>query len=584
MRRLALITALLLAGAGSVLATVAGADDSHEYRVELDNAFGVVQGSDIRVAGVNVGSVKDLDINEDKRAVVTFTTSGPLGQLGVDTECSSEPQSLIAEYFLDCQPQGEPLPEGGTIPVEQTTQTVQADLVQNTLREPFKRRFQIIVNEFGTALAGNPENLNEAVRRGAPALRDLEAVLDILAEQNEIIRDLNADSDTIMAQLAERREDVVRFIQTARDTAAASAARRADLSRDFELLDDFLAELQPTLADTEALALEQTPLLADLRAAGPGLGELATNLPPFNAASLVSLESLGKAGLVGQEALEEGADEVSQLRESARNAPAAVGLLVDFLRDLDDPRRATEINERVEADTGRDNPEPGQPDTMGYTGLEGLLNYFYYQAGAINQFDSVSHILHVTIYGVESDPCGQFRSGYDEETGEPGVPAEPATGKETTTDFLEADTCIGWLGPNQPGINEDIGLPPYDPSVCPHGTEPAAAEQYCDPDGEPSAVVAGKGRNGGGAGGGSSQGGAPSQPDSGGGSGDGSGGGALPPLPDTTLPADPEDVIESIEDLLGLPEGGGLGQLGKGFGSGADRKAAKTLLDFLFVD
>ena len=57
----------------------------------------------------------------------------------------------------------------------------------------------------------------------------------------------------------------MRFIREARDTAVASAERRDDLSTDFDLLDDFLRELAPTLVELENVAVEQTPLLADLR-------------------------------------------------------------------------------------------------------------------------------------------------------------------------------------------------------------------------------------------------------------------------------------------------------------------------------
>src|SRR5918996_4738054 len=193
MRRLALIATLLAAGAAYLTAS-AGAEDTHTYTIELDNAFGIVQGSEVRVAGVNQGEITAIDVNAAKRALLTAELSGPLAQLGRDTECSSEPQSLIAEYFIDCQSQGPPIPpeeEGSTaepnIPVAQTTQTVQADLVQNTLREPFKRRLQLLIAEFGTALAGNPQNLNAAIRGGAPALRELEAVLEILGDKPRVI-------------------------------------------------------------------------------------------------------------------------------------------------------------------------------------------------------------------------------------------------------------------------------------------------------------------------------------------------------------------------------------------------------------
>src|SRR5918997_4163195 len=226
MRRLLATAPLVLGATGGLGAATAGADDSHTYTIELDNAFGIVEGSEVRVAGVRQGEVTTLDLNDQKRAVVTVELSGPLSVLGEDTECSSEPQSLIAEYFLDCQPEGAPIPaeeEGSTdepnIPVEQTTQTVQADLVNNPLREPFKRRLQLLINEFGTALAGNAENLNAAIRRGAPALRQLEEVLDILGDHNRIIRDLNENSDRVISRLADRRHDVVRFIKEAGDTA-----------------------------------------------------------------------------------------------------------------------------------------------------------------------------------------------------------------------------------------------------------------------------------------------------------------------------------------------------------------------------
>jgi virulence factor Mce-like protein len=593
MRRLLLIaTTLCLTGAG-LLTAVAGADDTHGYKIELDNAFGIVEGSIVKVAGVEAGRVVSLDVNEDKRALIEVETTGAIGELGEDTTCSSEPQSLIAEYFIDCQPAGDPLPEGGTIPVEQVTQTVQPDLVNNTLREPFKRRFQIIINEFGTALAGNPENLNSAIRRGAPALRELEEMLDILADQNRIIRNLNEDSEQVITRLASRREDVVRFVQEARDTAAASASRRADLSRNFEILDDFLAELRPTLADTETLARAQTPVLADLRAAAPGLNTLAENLPEFNVASEASLTTLGDAAVVGRRALDNGSDEIATLRRSFKNAPRSAELLADLLADADDPRRAVEIDARAERDTGRSSSEPGTKDTMGYTALEGLLNYAYYQAGALNQYDNVSHLLHFSLYGGlganTSGRCGAFSTGRDPNTGEPGVPA--ADGGLTTVPE-EADRCLAWLGPNQPGITEPLDLPRYDPSVCPQGTKPAAAAaELCDPnipaDAESFERAGASGLAATATGPGSSLGGP---------------GGAAP---GTTpgLPSAPGqgDVEKGLEDLLGLPGEAGLPDVGRGLGgdgiggnsngkgkggngggAGAGGQASDELMDFLF--
>ena len=56
--------------------------------------------------------------------------------------------------------------------------------------------------------------------------------------------------------------------------------------------------------------------------------------------------------------------------------------LAKFLRDIDDPGRAIEIDERAGEATGRPSTSP-EREPMGYTGMEGLLNYVYYQTGAL---------------------------------------------------------------------------------------------------------------------------------------------------------------------------------------------------------
>jgi ABC-type transporter Mla subunit MlaD len=491
MRRIALTITLLAVAAAGWAAAAAG-DEDRTYTIELDNAFGIVEGSEVRIAGVTQGEVTRLDVNAAKRAVVTFDLTGPLSQLGDETVCSSEPQSLIGEYFLDCDPQGAPMEPGGSvanpdIPVEQTRQTVQADLAQNTFRQPFNQRLRILINEFGTALAGNGDNLNAAIERGAPALRNLHATLRILAGQNRIIRGLVSDADRILVRLAARRGDVARFIREARDTAVASAERRGDLSRDFELLDDFLAELRPTIVRLGGLAREQTPLLADLRASAPGLDRLALQLPAFADAARTSLTTLGGAAVVGRRALRHGRDDIRTLRRASRNAPATATSLADLTRDLDDPRRAVEIDRRAGEDTGRTGTRPGRRNTMGYTGLEGLLNYAYYQTGALNQFDQVSHMLHFSIYELGSGACGEQTTG-----GRPGDPefGVPAAAGGTTTNILAADPCVSWLGGNQPRLSQPLDLPPYDPSVCDEGSD---APELCTPAGSAARLGGGGG-------------------------------------------------------------------------------------------
>ncbi len=556
---------------------------SRTYEVELDNAFGLVNGSEVRIAGVKGGTVKELDINEAKRALITVEVGQEFGEFKEDANCSAEPQSLIAEYFLDCQPGVSPTPLEGPVPVEQTTTTVPNDLVNNTLREPFKRGLQLLINEFGTALTGNAENLNAAILRGAPALRELKQVTDVLANQNTTIAELNANSDQIISRLTERREDVVRFIDEAEDTARISATRRAALSEQFKLLPEFLAELRPTMEQLGNVASEQEPLLTDLHRSAKKLTTFSRLLPPFNDATSVSLDGLGDAAEVGERALTRGRDEINQLRVSTQNAYPAADILTQFLDSLGSPRNAVEEDERARFDL-RD--IPGEADRRvallnnktgggvtepGYSGLEGLLNYVYYQTGALNQFDQIGHLLHFILMEVETSPCAGFNPG----------PTYPGGG----TDPKTAPDCVAILGDNQPGVtpaqgvgNEEptTGLSRYDNSVCPMGsTEPLICDPNISLDGGSPRRVGGTG-------------GAEAPP--------------APPAEDAVPPEVLKDIQEGkpldkpLEDILGIPTEqqsllGGVDQVLQQLGlapqsnsgaAGSSGGTASNLLNFLF--
>lgn len=51
-------------------------ESTRTYKAQFSDATGVVKGDDIRIAGVKVGSVKDVRIVDRERAEVTFGSPG----------------------------------------------------------------------------------------------------------------------------------------------------------------------------------------------------------------------------------------------------------------------------------------------------------------------------------------------------------------------------------------------------------------------------------------------------------------------------------------------------------------------------
>jgi phospholipid/cholesterol/gamma-HCH transport system substrate-binding protein len=318
-RRLVSIAVVTASAVAALVLGVGASDDAgagYEVRAIFDNVSGAVEGEDVKVAGAKVGSIKSLDVTPEKKAIVVLQIDEPgFSPFHADARCTIRPQSLIGEKFVECDP-GTPaaqpleeIPEGENgagedlLPLERTSSPVDLDLVNNILRLPYRERLALLINEFGTALAGRGADLNEVIHRANPALRETDKVLKILANQNRTLARLATDGDTALGPLARERARLSSFIVEANETAQASAERRTELSQSFERLPRFLEELKPTMRDLGLLSDEMTPVIADLGDAAPDLNRFILALGPFSRQSIPSLDSLGDALEVGRPAL-----------------------------------------------------------------------------------------------------------------------------------------------------------------------------------------------------------------------------------------------------------------------------------------
>jgi phospholipid/cholesterol/gamma-HCH transport system substrate-binding protein len=432
MRRLLVIAVLLVAGAAAVATASAGSEDPQgpRYSLELDNAFGIVEGADVKVSGVRAGRVTGMRVDRgSKRALIDFRIDkAGFGSLRTDAFCETRPQSLIGEYFVDCRPGTAPerLRTGATIPVEQSASTIPVDLINNIMRRPYRERLGIILDELGAGVGGRAEDIQATLRRAVPALRETDRVLAILAEQNKVLGGLTKNADTVIGDLAANRKDVGRWVTETKQTASASAERRAEIAASLRRLPGFLRELEPTMAKLGAAADAQSPALDDLNASAGQLARLLENLPEFSDASRTSLTSLAEMSRKGRPALRAAKPTIAELERFSTKTPELANNLDFVLRDLDDRKRAVE-------------PDPRSPGGKGYTGLEALLQYVFDQSMAINAFDSNGYMLKVNLFLSE---CSEYQNRFslkEKLKEDPGFYAR----------------CAAILGPNQPGITQN---------------------------------------------------------------------------------------------------------------------------------
>jgi virulence factor Mce-like protein len=450
MKRILLSAAILLV-AGAFILLTGGASNGNAngtYKIEVDNAFGLVTGAEFKVSGVPAGTISAINLDQKTlHAVVTVTVNqGGFGTFHQDATCETRPQSLIGEYFVDCSPgsSGPVLKSGGTIPVSHTQSTIPADLLQNVMRLPYRQRFTLIVNELGAAAAARSGDLQAALHRAVPALDETDNLLNLLGNDSHTLQNLTRDSNTVITALANNSGQVNRFIDEADRTATATATQDGNLRLTFQKLPGLLEQLRPTMAKLGTTVTRNTPVLNNLNDAASNLNRLFTDLPAFSHSAQPAIKSLGQASVTGKAAVTAAGPTVADLNRFAKPVPELGQNLAIVLQDLDTQKRAVET-------------DPRSPGGKGFSGLQAVLGYVFNQTLAVNAYGPFGHVLAVDAFF--SKMCSPYAS-----------PAYIAMALKSYGSAYRQ--CYAWLGPNQPGINETDPSNPTAPVPDPGGAPP----------------------------------------------------------------------------------------------------------------
>ncbi len=381
MRRLGALAAALAGLAVALVGAGAGGEDGGAYRVDaiFDNAANLIPGQDVKVAGARVGKVVNVRVTPNRKARVQMEVDEGFAPFRSDADCTIQPQSLIGEKFVQCDPgtpRGRELQgrdgHAPTVPLARTHSPVDLDLVFGTLRLPVRQRLALVLNELGTGVAGRSDDLNEAIRRANPALQEANRVLAILDRDRARLGQLVEDSDTVIAQLAARRDRVPEFLRRAAAVTSETAARRARLAETVRRLPLALAESRPSLRRLRELADAGTPVAADLERAAPHVDRLVRDFAPLAQAARPALDRLGEAARTGTRAVRAGRPVAARLREFARAARPTGALVAQLFGSL---------------------RERGV--------VEGLQTFTYYATAATSRFDEVSHLLPAHVLSTE---------------------------------------------------------------------------------------------------------------------------------------------------------------------------------------
>lgn len=245
--------------------------DTNTVQASFDDATGLLVGDNVKVAGVPVGKVTGIDV-EEGQALVTMEVRTE-HKLPSDSSAAIRWRNLIGQRFVYLFPGDSPvtLSDGETI--TETRSVIDLGELFNRLGPIVATIDEGQVNEFldavTTALDGNEANISQALDDLAFVVKGLgerDEAIGRLIENLEVVARTVADRDAQietmldnLASLSRTFSDNTQLLETAileigafnRDLSTTLSSNRAEIDRLLGSLDNTLATVESQLGPVE---------------------------------------------------------------------------------------------------------------------------------------------------------------------------------------------------------------------------------------------------------------------------------------------------------------------------------------------
>jgi len=238
---------------------------AHTYRAEFANVSGLEAGSPVRAAGVEVGSVHDLQLRPDTTVVVSFTVA-PQVHLTDSTQARVRYANLTGDRYLeltaptsnDSGPSGvastgAALPVGGTIPVARTTPALDLDLVFNGFRPLTRALDPAAINQLTSSIIAVSQGQGGALD---DLLRHVASLTSTLGNRSVLIEDVIDNLTAMLDIVDDHRNDVTDLIDALADLLDGLADDRKRIGTSLDSLSE------TTVAGTDFVRTIRPPLKA----------------------------------------------------------------------------------------------------------------------------------------------------------------------------------------------------------------------------------------------------------------------------------------------------------------------------------
>ena len=254
--KLGIFTAVTLASVLLLLAAVQNQyfATTQTYKARFADASGLIAGSDVRIAGVRVGQVQDVQVVNRNQAEVTFSAD-EARKIPVSTILAIKYQNLVGQRYLEISrgtgPVGAYLRPDQEVPISQTRPPLDLTVVFNGFKPLFQALSPNEINQLAfeivTVLQGEGGNIGNLLSRTASltsTIADRDAVIGSLVNNLNSVLDTVNVRDQNLSGLIVSLQQLVSGLAADRQAIGGSLGPIADLTTTTAGL---LTEIRPPL-------------------------------------------------------------------------------------------------------------------------------------------------------------------------------------------------------------------------------------------------------------------------------------------------------------------------------------------------
>jgi phospholipid/cholesterol/gamma-HCH transport system substrate-binding protein len=264
--------------------------EGYRVKVPFQEATQLAVESDVRISGVSVGKVKEIELSDAGAAIATIEIDSEFAPIPEDSKAILRQKTLLGETYVELTPgsPGNPadsgeeldaqgattdtdseetefLEEGGTLDQGQVSEAVQLDEIFRTFDEDTRQAFQTWMQEVAVALKGRGADLNAAFGNLEPFATEANELLAILDSQRQATRLFVRNTGEVFDALSERQGQLQGLIRNTEAVFSTTAERNEALQAAFIAFPTFLDESRLTLERLEEFAVDTDPLIQQLR-------------------------------------------------------------------------------------------------------------------------------------------------------------------------------------------------------------------------------------------------------------------------------------------------------------------------------